>query len=51
MVKKRVVAVITGLALLLGAIGATGIAADGLGVTVTTPAHACSNSGSSGGGC
>lgn len=51
MVKRRVIAVITGLALLLGAVGSTGIMADGLGVTVTTPAHACNNGSTSGGGC
>jgi hypothetical protein len=50
MLKKRIVAVVTGLALLLAVAGVSGVAADSLGLDVTAPAHAC-NSSSSGGGC
>lgn len=50
MLKKRIVAVVTGLALLLAVAGVSGVAADALGLTVTAPAHACNASGS-GGGC
>lgn len=50
MLKKRIVAIVTGLALLLAVAGVSGIATDSLGLEVTAPAHACSPSGS-GGGC
>jgi hypothetical protein len=50
MLKKRIVALVTGLALLLAVAGASGIVADSLGFSVTLPAHACTPSGS-GGGC
>jgi hypothetical protein len=50
MLKKRVVAFVTGLALLLAVAGASGVVADSLGFAVTSPAHAC-NAQSSGGGC
>jgi hypothetical protein len=50
MFKKRIVAVVTGLALLLAVAGASGVAADALGFSATAPAHACNTSGS-GGGC
>lgn len=51
MLKKRIIAVLAGLALLVAVAGSTGIVADELGLSVTTPAHACQNGGSSGGGC
>lgn len=51
MLKQRFLAVLTGIALLLAVIGSTGIVADSLGMTVTSPAHACNNPSSSGGGC
>ena len=51
MFKKRVLSVLTGLALLAAVIGSTGIAADWLGWSVTTPAHACNDASSAGGGC
>ena len=51
MLKKRIVAVMAALALLLAAVGSTGIVADALGQSVTSPAHACQDPGSSGGGC
>ncbi len=52
MLKKRIVAIVTGLALLLAVAGvpAAGVAADSLGLAVTAPAHAC-NAHGSGGGC
>lgn len=51
MLKQRFLAILAGLALLLAAVGSTGIVADSLGLTATTPAHACDVSGGSGGGC
>lgn len=51
MLKKRLIAVITGIALLLAVTGLSGVAADSLGLSVTTPAHACTPSSGSGGGC
>jgi hypothetical protein len=51
MLKKRIVALVTGLALLLAVAGASGVVADSLGFATTSPAHACPASGGSGGGC
>jgi hypothetical protein len=49
--KKRIVAVIAGLALLAAVAGSSGIVADSMGLSVTSPAHACNSGGASGGGC
>lgn len=49
--KRRIIAVITGLALLLAVAGSAGIAADTLGLAVTSQSHACNSTGASGGGC
>lgn len=51
MLKKRLVAVLAGLALLAAVAGSTGIVADSFGLALTPPAHACNNGGGSGGGC
>lgn len=51
MLKQRIMAVLAGLALLLTVAGSSGIVADSLGFAVTSPAHACQNGGSAGGGC
>jgi hypothetical protein len=51
MLKQRVIAVLVGLALLMAVAGSSGIVADSLGLSVTSPAHACHNGSSSGGGC
>ncbi|HRV92629.1 MAG TPA: hypothetical protein P5526_10740 [Anaerolineae bacterium] len=51
MLKKRIIAVLTGLALLAAVAGSVGIVADEAGLSVTAPAHACSHPGNSGGGC
>lgn len=51
MLKKHIIAVVTGLALLAAVAGASGIVADALGLPATTPAFACPNPGGSGGGC
>lgn len=51
MLKQRLIKVLVGLALLLAVTGAAGVTVDGLGVTVTSPAHACNTAGGSGGGC
>lgn len=48
--KKRIIAVVTGIALLLAVTGVSGIVADTLGYAVTSQTHACT-SGSAGGGC
>ncbi|MCB0192214.1 MAG: hypothetical protein KDJ65_09760 [Anaerolineae bacterium] len=51
MLKKRIVSVLAGLALLAAVAGSVGIVADDLGLSLTTPAHACSTPSSGGGGC
>ena len=51
MLKRRILAVVAGLALLLAVAGSAGIVADSLGQSVTSPAYACPVGGSSGGGC
>ena len=51
MLKKRIIAVLAGFALLLAVTGSSGIVADSLGLPVTTPAYACPNGSGSGGGC
>jgi hypothetical protein len=51
MLKKRIIAVVAALALLLAAVGSTGIVTDWLGQSTTTPAFACPAAGGSGGGC
>lgn len=51
MLKQRIITVLAGLALLLAVAGSAGGVADSLGLAVTPHAHACQNSGSSGGGC
>jgi len=51
MLKRRMIAVLAGLALLLAVTGSTGIVADSFGLSVTSPAHACSTPSGSGGGC
>jgi hypothetical protein len=51
MLKKRLIAVITGIALLLAVTGMSGVVADSLGLLVTAPVHACSPASGSGGGC
>lgn len=49
--KKRIIAVVAGIALLLATTGISGVVADTLGYTITSPVHACNSSGSAGGGC
>jgi len=51
MLKKRIIAVLTGLALLSAVAGSSGVVADSLGLAVTSQAHACNVGGASGGGC
>jgi len=51
MFKKRVLSVLTGLALLAAVAGSTGIVNDWLGWPAATPAHACNDPGGAGGGC
>jgi hypothetical protein len=50
MLKKKVLAVFVGLALLGAVVGSSGIVAEWLGVEAS-PAHACNDPASSGGGC
>jgi hypothetical protein len=51
MLKKRIIAVLTGLALLAAVAGLSGVVADSLGLPVTSQVHACNVSSGSGGGC
>lgn len=51
MIKKRIIAVIFALALMLTATGASGIVANELGLEITQPAFACDDAANSGGGC
>lgn len=50
MLKKRIVAVLAGLAL-LAAVTGSGIVANSMGWAVTSQTHACSSSGTGGGSC
>ncbi len=50
MLKKRIIAVVTSIALLLAVAGVSGVA-DSLGYSATSQVHACNASSSSGGGC
>jgi hypothetical protein len=49
MFKKRLIAIITALALTVAVAGASGVVADSMGLSVTPQAHACG--GNNGGGC
>ena len=51
MLKKRIIAVITGLALLAVVGGSSGILADSLGWEATSQVDACNETSSAGGGC
>ena len=51
MLKKRLISVVAGIALLAAVLGSTGIVADAFGLQVTPHAHACQDPSSSGGGC
>ncbi len=51
MLKNRIIAVVAGLAMLVGVAGSTGIIADAFGLPVTSQADACNSTSTSGGGC
>ena len=51
MLKKRIIAVVAGLALLVVVTGSSGIVADALGSLAPSTAYACQSNGSAGGGC
>ena len=51
MIRKRLVSLFVAFALLLGAVGASGIVADSLGMTLTPAAFACQYGDGVGGGC
>ncbi len=51
MLKKRIFAIVAGLALLAAVAGSSGIAADWLGLSVTPQVHACNDTSGAGGGC
>ena len=51
MLKRRLIAVIAGLALLAFIAGSSGIVVDSLGISVTSPVHACQDPSGAGGGC
>ena len=48
MFKQRLVAILTGIALLLAVAGVSGVVADSLGLSVTSPVSACGGGGSGG---
>lgn len=51
MLKKRVIGVLVGIALLTAVVGSSGIVADALGFQMTPQAYMCHSGGSAGGGC
>lgn len=51
MFKKRIIAVVAGIAVLLAVTGVSGVVADSFGYASTPQVHACNTSGSAGGGC
>jgi hypothetical protein len=51
MLKRRMMAMIVGVALLLAVAAVTGIVVDVYGLDLTSTVHACNSAGSSGGGC
>lgn len=51
MLKKRIIALLTGIALLLAVTGASGIVADSLGLQITSQVYACTGGSGSGGDC
>ena len=51
MLKKRLFAIVTAVALMVAITGASGVVADQLGFEATPSAYACSNGGGGGGGC
>jgi hypothetical protein len=51
MLKRRVFALLTGIALLMVLMGASGVVADSLGLDLTPQAFACSNGSGGGGDC
>jgi len=50
MLKKHIITILAGIALMAAVVGAPGIVADSFGFSVTPHAHACTPHGS-GGGC
>ena len=51
MLKQRMIKIVVGLALPAAVTGSAGLGVDSFGLAATSPAHACSSAGSSGGGC
>ncbi len=51
MLKKRLIAVIAGLALLVAVAGSSGLVADAVGLEWTPQTHACGGGGTGGGDC
>jgi hypothetical protein len=57
MLKKRIIAILTGIAITIAVAGVSGLVADSLGLSLISPVYACStspcncNGGGSGGGC
>ncbi len=49
--KKRIIAVVEGIALLLAVTGVSGVIADTLGYALTSQTQICNTGSSSGGGC
>lgn len=51
MMRKRILTVLAGLALVAAVAGSSGIVADAFGLDITPQVHACNNGDHSGGGC
>lgn len=51
MLKRRIIAIVTGLVLLAAAAGISGVAADGLSYLAAPQEIACNSTGGSGGSC
>jgi hypothetical protein len=51
MLKRRLIAVVVGIALTMAVAGASTVVADALGLAVTPQVQACNTGASSGGGC
>jgi hypothetical protein len=51
MLKQRLLKLVIALALMVAATGASSVVADSLGFSTASPAFACEDAGTSGGGC
>ena len=51
MLKRRIIALVTGIVLLMAVMGISGVVADSLGLDITPQTYACSQGSGGGGGC